>query len=205
MGKIYRTSELSEVPKNVQFDNSYWHYFLILEEDFKNTLRYIYLTESNFETYSAEYAKQLISISIEFETICKLLCQEIDNSKPGNIGQYKGTILTKFPHIWSTPIFIDQQNHMKIFPLEEWKEKGGTLRWWTDYNDIKHTRHLNFNKATLKNTLYALGSLLILESYLYKLAYPLPSSYRFGTTLLRAPGLAEYIYYPKGTLPDFNE
>ena len=205
MGTVYRTSELSKVPQDAKFDNSYWHYFLILEEDFKNTLRYIYLTESHFDTYSAEYAKQLISISMEFETICKLLCQEIDkDSKPGNIGQYKKIILSKFPKIWSTPIYIDQQGHMKVFPLEEWEEEGGKLRWWADYNDIKHTRHLHFKKATLKNTLYALGSLLILESYLYKLAYPAPSSYRFGTTLLRVPELAEHIYYPKGTLPDFN-
>ncbi len=202
--KVYKPSEISRVPKGAILDNSYWHYFLLLEEDFKKTLRYVQLDDSNMKTYSLEFAKQLILISAEFETIAQLLCKQINGTDAGNMGEYKSTILTKFPKIWSTQIFLDQYNQMEILPLLSWSKPGGKLSWWDAYTHIKHRRHLNFKSATLEHTLNALGSLLILESYLYRLAYPTPDSIRIGTSLIRIPGMGEPMYLDKGTLPDFS-
>ena len=114
-------------------------------------------------------------------------------------------ILERFPKIWSTPIFLDHQEQLTIYPLKSWENRGGNLEWWNAYTQIKHTRHKNFVNATLKNTLDALGALLILEAYLYKLVYKTNNSARFGTSLLRFPGLAEAYYIPNGNLPDFEQ
>lgn len=203
MGIIYRQSDLNKVPAGADFDNSYWHYFLVLEQDFKKTLQFIHLEKENLETYSLEYAKQLICISTEFETIAKLLCNKIDGSKPGNMGQYKEIILGKYSKIWSTPVYVDYHNQMEFYPLKPWEQEGGKLDWWTAYNNVKHERHRNFNNATLKNVLDALGALLIFETYLYKTAFGKTSGIRFGTSILRVPELAETVYYQKGKLPDF--
>lgn len=202
---VYRRSELSEVPEGVPFDNSYWHYFLVLEEDLKQTLRYVQLDEKNMSTFSMEFVKQIICISTEFETIAKLLCTEISGKTPGNIGEYKRIILSRFPKIGSTPVYVDQHTQLVLYPLMAWQGQGEKLEWWEAYTSIKHKRHLEFNNANLKNTLNSMGALLILESYLYKLAYPNHTGIRFGTSLMRVPGLAERAYFPKGTLPDFDK
>jgi len=203
MGVVYRQSELNKMPKGAGFDNSYWQYFLVLERDFEKSLQYVHLDKDNLRTYSLEFAKQLIIISTEFETIAQLLCNNIDDSKVGNIAQYKQIILKEYPNIWSTPVYIDSYNQMEIYPLKSWKDKGGKLSWWDAYNNVKHQRHKLFIEANLKNVLYALGSLIIIESYLYKTVYGEKHGIRYGTSLLRIPGLAESIYYPKGKLPDF--
>lgn len=211
MVQAYTESSMLEVPEGANIDNSYWNYFLILEADFKRVLQYIHLADSpdhegnsNFKTYSLELAKQLISIASEFETIAKLLCEQINGSKPGNIGQYKETILPRFPKISSTPIIVSRYK-LTISPLKPWEKKGGSLTWWDAYVSMKHGRHLHFEKATLENVLYALGSLMILESYLYKLALPDERYARFGTTLLRVPGMAEVTHLVHGALPDFKK
>ena len=200
MGTLYRESSLNQIPSEASFDNSYWHYFLILEKDFKETLNYVHLDEANLKTFSFEFAKLLVNISTEFETICKLICKEIDGSSSGNIKEYKETILNKFPKIWSTPVYIDKASQTEIHPLKKWETVGGRLEWWNAYNNIKHERHKYFEEATLKNSLYALGGLLILEVYLYKIAYKNNSAIRYGTTLMRVPGMAEAGYMQKDDL-----
>jgi hypothetical protein len=200
----YRKSEISGIPQGASIDNSFWNYFLLLENDFENTLRYIHLDNSNFSTFSLEYVKQIVCIATEFETILKLMCKEINDSNPGNMGEYKEIILSKFPKIWSTPVFLDSQTQIKILPLQSWEKEGGKLEWWDVYNDLKHKRYLHFESATLETTLNALGSLLIVEVYLYRIAYPSPKNFKFGTSLFRTPSLAEPLYLSKGELPDFE-
>lgn len=210
MAVAYTPSGMVGVPEDAILGNTYWHYYLILKADFKKTLQYVHLSSlsgpddhSNLKTYSLELAKQLISIAAEFETIAQLLCKQINGVKVGNMGQYKENILPKFPKMWSTPVFIDQYKEMIIYPLKPWESPGGTLAWWDAYGFIKHRRHLYFEKATLENVLHALGSLLILESYLYQEAYPKPHNIRYGSNLLRVPGLGEPVFMTKGHLPDF--
>lgn len=202
--RAYKPSELTRYVSDQVLDNSYWHYFLMLESDFIKTLQFVQLDETNFQTYSLEFAKQLICISSEFETIAKLLCKQINGSSAGNIEQYKKVILQRYPKIALTPVHIDQHKKMTIYPLKPWEHEGGKINWWNAYNNIKHERHSYFQSATLEHTLHALGSLLILESYLYCLAYPAPQNIQFGTKLIRVPGLAEPLYAQSGKLPDFE-
>lgn len=199
---LHSISSLNEVPKNAKFDNSYWYYFLILEKDFKNTLNYVHLCKENFATFSYEYSKQLVTIASEFEIISKLLCFEINGLEPGNIGEIKKVILERFPRIWHTPVKILQITQFDFKPLESWGLENGKLQWWDVYNNIKHEKHNYFTQANLENVLSALGSLLIFEVYLYKLAYKSNSGIRYGTILLSVPEMAESGFLKKGELPD---
>jgi hypothetical protein len=202
MATMYKSSSLNQIPQDAKFDNSYWYYFLNLEKNFKEALNYVHLCEDNLKTFSFEFAKQLVNISTEFEIICKLICKEINGSEQGNIKGYKETILKKFPKIWSTPVSIDFAYRMEIIPFKEWENENGKLVWWDAYNNIKHEKHKYFYQASLNNTLYALVSLLILEVYLYKIAFKDKSGIRYGTTLMRVPEMAESGYVQVGNLPD---
>ena len=183
-------------------DESCWHYFLALESDFNNSIRFVDLDDRNDSTFSIEFARQLVCISTEFETVAKRLCTLIDESKPaGDIGDYKKIILSKYSEIYKAPVYIDRYKRT-IFPFSCWENKGGKLEWWTAHQHVKRHRQDYFYEATIKNTLYALASLLLLDLYLYGTINPSCMARKEGTILLRAPGMVELIYcQPEEDLP----
>jgi hypothetical protein len=188
--------------KPEDLDNASWHYFLALEADFNNSIRFVDLVEENDATFSIEFARQLVCISTEFETIAKQLCTLVDNSKPaGNISHYKEIILTKYPEMYEAPVYVDRYKRT-LFPFSNWNQVGGRLEWWDAYQHIKHHRQDYFSEATIKNVLYALASLLILELYLYGTINPSCKNRKGGAILLRSPGMVELMYVqPEEDLP----
>ena len=190
----------STKPDNL--NDASWHYFLALESDFNNSIRFVDLAEENDPTFSTEFARQLVCISTEFETVAKQLCPLIDNSKSaGNIADYKEIILSKYPEVYKAPVYIDRYKRT-IFPFSCWENEGERLEWWDAYQHVKHHRQDYFNEATIKNTLYALASLLILELYLYGTINPSCKARKGGSLLLRAPGMVELMYVqPEEDLP----
>ncbi|MCF7849793.1 MAG: hypothetical protein K9M45_13160 [Kiritimatiellales bacterium] len=175
--------------KQTPLDDSYWQYFLKLESDFHAATRYIPCSKENEATCSIEFAQQLVCISTECEAIIKKLCKTIDHKSPAdNMGHYKRTLLKKFPEIHKAPVYLDRF-HRTVHPLAEWGNSGGRIEWWNAYQDVKHHRDSNFEKANLKNTLHALCALLILELYLYASVSPNGTDQCGGTLLLRAPGM----------------
>ena len=175
--------------KQKPIDDSYWQYFLKLESDFHATTRYIACTEINDSTCSIEFAQQLVCTSTECEAVIKKLCKISDPKSPAvNMGHYKRTILKKFPEIHKAPVRLDRF-HRTVHPFAEWDNSGGRLEWWNAYQDIKHHRDSNLEKANLGNTLNALSALLLLEIYLYAGVFANGTKELYGTRLLRAPGM----------------
>jgi len=43
--------------------------------------------------------------------------------------------------------------------------------WWRSYNNVKHQRNNHFHEANLKNTIHAVGALLLTVIYYYKFAF----------------------------------
>ncbi|WP_157198108.1 hypothetical protein [Methylomonas sp. DH-1] len=148
-----------------ELDESYWHYFLMLESDFNATIRFVDLAEKNDSTFSIELSRQIICSCTEFETVAKKLCDLIAPTKPaGNISQYKEIILSKYPDLPRVPVYIDRYKRI-IFPFSAWGANGERLEWWDAYQHVKHHRHQNFEEANVKNTLSALSALLILAGW----------------------------------------
>ena len=75
-----------------EFLNIYWRYYELLETNFKNSIRYVSLDESNYNTYSMEYAHLLQTICSEIDVIFKELCAYY-GKKESNITGYANTIL----------------------------------------------------------------------------------------------------------------
>jgi hypothetical protein len=170
-------------------DDSFWNYFLKLESDFHTTACHLGCSKANDTTCSIEFAQQLVCISTECEAVIKKICKTIDPKSPAaNMGHYKRTMLKKFPGIHTAPVRVDRF-HRTLQPFAEWDAAGGRLEWWNAFQDIKHHRDSNFEKANLKNTLGALCALLVLELYLYASFSPEGAESRGGTLLLWAPGM----------------
>lgn len=146
--------------------SSIWRYYLMLEKDFDNTSRYVE-PRGQENTYSFEFAKLLILVCTEIESIFKAICCEInmDNSCR-NIIQYKETITSKFSQISEAQAKVNCLDCV-IIPFEEWKDKDVySPYWWKAYNDVKHNRESNFSAATYWNAVSALSALYILIFYL---------------------------------------
>ncbi len=147
----------------------HWNYFLALEQDMDSVSRYIEFCEPNFSVYSIELARLLFAAASEVDVIAKLLCELLAPDAPkGNINEYKSVLLPAFPDLPGTEVFVARYG-LLFKPWSNWADSQNPKNpsWWRSYNKVKHERAAHFNQATLKNSLNALGALLILIFHYY--------------------------------------
>lgn len=164
-----------------EFICNYWKYYCILEEEFTELIKYIDLRESNFNTTSNVIIKQLQSVCSEFEIICKELADIDMNDKKSNIKDYYQGIIEnttsildelKIEKLQDLHINIRKTKDMTIYPFREWREESPwELFWWKNYNNIKHSRTINYESGNFESLLNALGALYFLERLLVRKIY----------------------------------
>ena len=161
----------------------YWYYFRSLATQLKQTEQYVDHslnvsgTMQNGSVFSNEFAKILMLAASEFEVIAKALCAESGKALSWNasIITITKTIKSTFPNIGMTSVSTP---YYTLQPLKDWKiikvknKTGGSvdsvngIPWWQNHNGVKHDRINDFQKATLKNCIDSLASLMVLELYL---------------------------------------
>lgn len=148
-----------------EFMQKYWHYYLLLEKKFINTIDYVELCEDNKATYSNEYAHLFLAIGGELDTFFKQFCDiALDERVTMNTYAYK--VLTIFDNITAQDIKL--LYNKKIYtPFSCWdvKKPTSSLIWWQAYDDIKHNRIDNIIKASQQNIINILGALYMLEMH----------------------------------------
>ena len=145
----------------------HWNHFLALEKDLETISRYVELTKDNDSTYSIELAKLLFAASSETDVVMKELCKLLAPEKEvGGMKDYCELIKEKLPNLIEEKVFIDRFG-LDYQPFLNWKDCE-EMFWWNAYNGVKHHRSEDYSKANLKNTLNALGALLITTTYFYK-------------------------------------
>ncbi|PQJ36776.1 hypothetical protein BSZ35_00025 [Salinibacter sp. 10B] len=140
--------------------NEHWRYFQALEEDLQECTRYVHFTRENFDTYSTEFARLLLSTASEFDTIAKCLCREIrpECNVGSRIGEYRDVITSEYPRFPELEIHLPRYD-LSFKPWLEW-ENNRNPEWWEAYNAVKHERNQHFDEATLGSSLSALSGLL---------------------------------------------
>ena len=129
--------------------------------------RYIEFTTDNFEVYSTELVRLLLSVASEVDVVSKLLCKKLDaTTKANDIASYRKILNLECPKIRDMKVLIPRYG-LELIPWDNWKNNK-TPDWWVCYNDVKHQRNINFKKANLQNTLNSLSGLLCLLLYYYK-------------------------------------
>lgn len=152
-----------------EYTRKLWMYYIRLEEEFCSTMNYVEFTQDNFQTYSKEYNKLLLSIGAEADIVFKHLCHLVDStSHPTKIPEY-AKILCNYEGITSNKVEFAYSKE-EYMPFENWSEDNSPS-WWKAYNSIKHDRTNNENekKGNLENVFLALAGLYILNRYLCKL------------------------------------
>ncbi len=179
---------------------SIWNYYLSIENDLANTSRFIEpFGQEN--VHSFEFAKIIILASTEAESVMKAICYELTDKEKGNIGEYKETILGRFPKITTATVTISRLGR-DLMPFAGWDT--GTLDWWDAYGLVKHKRGTDFDKANYRNAVTALSALYVLIFYLSKLCH---IEFRGTNSVYIHSEYAGKLYScaPSEQLPDYAE
>ena len=145
--------------------NDHWSYFLSIEQDLVNLSRYVEFSTSNYQTYSIEIARLIISSVSEIDVILKMICKrEFPEKNASNINAYYSIITEKLPKLISFEVRMPRWG-LYVRPWELWKQ-GVPPKWWTANNKIKHHRHSNFYQANLFNLLKSLSALFVVNLFL---------------------------------------
>ena len=85
------------------------------------------------------------------------------------VPDYKSVITRKINPFINEEIIIDRFR-LSYKPWENWNGEQNP-NWWKSYNKVKHQRNNYFNEANLKNSINAVGALLVTVIYYYKYAF----------------------------------
>lgn len=171
------------------FIDSYWNYFLELENEFASTQKYVAFDMSNANTYSIEFLKLYQAVCSELDVLGKeiLLHFEPDFKITGTTGiMHWGYGITKYMRdSLSASVYFSEKT--KLTPWNNFAcvkyqdavnatrykldEKCETPIWWSDYNKVKHSRtsikdgRVNYQRANFGNLVQAFAALYILEVF----------------------------------------
>lgn len=166
-----------------EFCDTFWSYYLVLENDFLGTERYLHFDlgsnalysatvpcedYGNSLVYSVEYIKQYQAICSEVDVILEAICKELGADKAETMAHYTEKILNT--EKWKS--IVNQKVKMRnvvLQPFEGWGlAREEKIQWWEPYNGVKHHRNKQSKEANLKNVANALAGLFILENYFVK-------------------------------------
>lgn len=147
----------------IEFENAYWKQYIELEKELIDIGHYISIEEDNFSAYSLVLQKYILEVDSELDNVMKEI-SGFSGEERSNIEKYYSNIVAAFPQIKNQSVTV---NSFKLKPFDGWKEDqpSASLAFWDEYNAIKHNRVANKKKASLKNAVYALAALFILEMY----------------------------------------
>lgn len=144
---------------------SNWDYYLVLERELVNSFSFVELSNDNFSTYSVEFAKMLLSICSEFDSVFKDYVELRSANRPSNIKEAFECLsaLNDITFVNEVvDIAINQSISLK--PFNAWTSgMYAKLPWWDSYNAVKHDRGTYFREANLKNCLNSLAALFCIE------------------------------------------
>ena len=163
---------------------AHWNYFLVLEKDLEVLSRYIEFAQTNFECYSLEIVRILLSAASEIDVVAKQLCAKLNpNSSASSINEYRDEIKNAYPNLPNFRVNIPRFG-LELSPWTNWNNPQGVPDWWTAYNKVKHHRNTDYHKGNLRNCLNAVAGLFVIVLYFYKEKaenaelLPIPSLFR---------------------------
>ena len=168
---------------------NHWRYFLSMEREFTECLRYVEFTEEQRDVYSFEFARLLLLACAELDVVLKVICSHIDStSSADSIGQYFLGLDTKY-EVPAEKVLVSRFT-LALLPFQGW-DRDSPPSWWTAHNKVKHRRHESFHLASAINSLQALAGLFVANLILLN-EISLLDSVAEGPILLgreHAPGL----------------
>ena len=187
--------------------------FKLIENDLLQIFNYVEPSDQNERAYSHRIYELFLRSCIEVEANCKAILNANRYSKLDRNGKitdrwdmndYKK--INRASKIGRYEVFIEswRPNKFKILPFNNW-QNNESLEWYQSYNEVKHNREENFEKANFKNLIVSVAGLFaVLFSQFYTFVYNPTCNIGFlmddsGTYLSSETSIFSI------KLPDFNE
>jgi hypothetical protein len=140
-----------------------WNYqasFDLFVKDLQQVLEFIEPVDANKAVFSHRIYGLLLRVCTDFESLCKDLLIESGYKKPPkdmNVYDYR-TLETNL-HLDAVEVdfLLWRPRRQRFSPFSGWTASDPPLRWYGDYNMVKHNRDAEFSKACL-NTLIESGA-----------------------------------------------
>lgn len=163
-----------------EFINTYWKQYELLEKDFLKSSEYVRISKFNYSTFSDRYVRLFLAICSELDSVigsfCEYLNEDMEKKNLYNFISKINYIIDEYPKLNQTRVVTKYPyDTINIVPFSKVSENNST-DWWHDYNEVKHRRGdkneqgmYNYQKANLKNVLFALAALYIVCTLFYNL------------------------------------
>lgn len=121
------------------FKNVFWSNYLLIENEFLEATKYVFLDKDNFLTYSDHFQKLIISIASEVETVSKELYKFI-------FGQQSNVFIDIINKLSENDLKLKTMridvlhNNNYFYPLKANINGKYKPNWWSVYNKLKHNR-----------------------------------------------------------------
>jgi len=150
----------------------HWHYYLNLEKDLTECLRYVEPVEQQFDVYSDEFARIILLAASGFENSLKELIEVIGKNSKGNLQTLREPLISEFPSLVEMEFYVPRCD-IVLKPLGDWESgKEKNPDWWKNgYVKIKHDKTRNPESASLRRAFDSVAALQLMLLYLYKKKY----------------------------------
>ena len=139
--------------------------FEILQKDLISLFDYVEPSELNNKTHSYRIHELLLRTCVEIEANCTAILREnnynLNKESNWNMGDYKK--IEQSHYISHYKVLVPNWHGSDgIFqPFSSWSN-GGSLQWFKSYNETKHDRHKNFEKANFCSLVNAFCGLAVI-------------------------------------------
>lgn len=191
-------------------NNLYWSIYKNLENELLSLTYQIHFDDNQLKIYSTKFVDLLLRISIEIESISKDLYKKNGGElnlldRLGNVRDlfFDTDCLNYLNNIWNIcdkevsiialNTFFSKKENITIKPLLDANKRGKNI-WKKAYQAVKHNREENLKQANLKNCIWALASLFILNLY-----------YLDDKNLLNEQNCSSLLFSPKRSYVVFEE
>jgi len=155
-------------PAYADAPHNYVQAFLLLQDDLKRLFQYVEPAEKNHECYSFRIHEILLRACIEVEANCKAILSANGYAKSGNWNRNDYRLIESSHRLSEWKVRIPHWNgsDAERQPFAAWAPSavGTKLKWYDDYNESKHDRHVNFQKAAFSSAVDAVCGALVLLS-----------------------------------------
>lgn len=156
----------------------YLEQYELLEEDIMKLRKYVELDSKNYSTFSSKLLKIFMQVCSEIDSILGEYIRQNDLQTDKKYMNFCQKIQAVQQAVYDREevrlsaervrVSVGKFNGPTIAPFGQLSSKE-TTNWWHDYNLVKHNRTekddngmWNYQKANLKNVLYAMAGLFII-------------------------------------------
>lgn len=138
--------------------------YFVLSDQYRGTRRYVSLHRDNRDTFSDEFASIMFSACSVFESAMRDLLKVAGRTPKGRpeMKDYSAFLLDEVPELDRYSVRVRAYLRQGLLLPFQGMTKRTPPKWWSAYNDLKHSHQPNYRVGNLENCLNSLAAVVVL-------------------------------------------